>query len=177
MATVSQPATTFHMRRACESDLPQAAALGSTLLREFERRDPGRFPLLNDPPEPNFEAFLARCRLDPQWVVLVAEMDGAIVGYALGSLEPVNWKILAREHGMIQDLIVAPEARGRGVGEALLKRMMRELRALGAERILLQTPVDNECARRLYEKLGFRPTLIEYYQGPEDISNEVPVQE
>jgi ribosomal protein S18 acetylase RimI-like enzyme len=162
----------FSTRRATESDVREAAQLGCLLLREFAERDPSRFPLINDPPEPGFEGFLARCRLNPEYVVLVAEEEGRIVGYALGSLEAVNWTILAREHALIQDVVVDPDFRGRGIGTALVQRMVRELRTLGAERILLHMPIHNESARQMYENAGFRATMVEYYRGPEDVTQD-----
>jgi GNAT superfamily N-acetyltransferase len=51
------------------------------------------------------------------------------------------------------DVFVASEARGRGVGVALVEGVMAVLEPLGLTRILLATG----DAHRLYEKFGFRP--------------------
>ena len=54
----------------------------------------------------------------------------------------------------LKDLFVTHEARGRGVGSALLAHLARDARRLGIARIDLTTDADNDAARRLYERLG-----------------------
>jgi len=46
--------------------------------------------------------------------------------------------------------------RGRGVGRALLERTLADARAKGLTRIELAVGVDNERAKKLYEKFGFQ---------------------
>lgn len=54
----------------------------------------------------------------------------------------------------IHDLAVCPEARGAGVGAALLAAVENEARQLGCCKITLEVRADNP-ARRLYERHGF----------------------
>jgi ribosomal protein S18 acetylase RimI-like enzyme len=51
------------------------------------------------------------------------------------------------------------EARGRGVAEALVRRLLVEFERRGVRRVRVTTDVGNERARRLYRRLGFRHTL------------------
>jgi GNAT superfamily N-acetyltransferase len=53
---------------------------------------------------------------------------------------------------------VAPSARRAGVGEALTNAVCEWVRAQGDRRVYLGVAEDNEPARRLYERLGFRMT-------------------
>lgn len=53
---------------------------------------------------------------------------------------------------------VAPEARGRGVGEALAHEVVAWARGRGLRRLVLDVAVHNVPARRLYERLGFVAT-------------------
>jgi ribosomal protein S18 acetylase RimI-like enzyme len=53
---------------------------------------------------------------------------------------------------------VAPAARGRGVGEALVTRVIAEARALGGREVRLDVAVDNPGAERLYARCGFART-------------------
>ena len=55
-------------------------------------------------------------------------------------------------------LWVAPEARGRGVGSALVEAVVRWARAEGFNEILLDVADDNHAAGALYDSLGFAPT-------------------
>ncbi|MEV6444316.1 GNAT family N-acetyltransferase [Amycolatopsis sp. NPDC051716] len=52
-------------------------------------------------------------------------------------------------------LAVAPSARGRGVGEALIKAVFDRARALGLRRVVLSSVDRMHSAHRLYERLGF----------------------
>jgi ribosomal protein S18 acetylase RimI-like enzyme len=55
----------------------------------------------------------------------------------------------------LEEFYVAPEHRGRGLGRALLERVLEFARGRGAGRIDLGTAVDDRAARALYESLGF----------------------
>jgi ribosomal protein S18 acetylase RimI-like enzyme len=74
----------------------------------------------------------------------LAEADGELVAAAL------NWK-----EGYVKDLVVHPEHRRRGLGEALMLHTFREFRRRGAARVTLKTDSINPTeAWRLYERLG-----------------------
>jgi N-acetylneuraminate synthase len=51
---------------------------------------------------------------------------------------------------------VAPEARGRGIGRAVLAAAEAHLRALGAEAIYAEVRVDNAASQRAFEAAGYR---------------------
>jgi GNAT superfamily N-acetyltransferase len=62
----------------------------------------------------------------------------------------------AARRGYVQRLAVAPDVQGTGLGRALLVDGLRWLRRRGAARAVVNTQVDNDRARHLYESLGFR---------------------
>jgi putative acetyltransferase len=53
-------------------------------------------------------------------------------------------------------MTVAPDWRGRGVGSALMAETIRWARSVGVEKLALTVYPDNEAARALYGKFGFR---------------------
>ena len=53
-------------------------------------------------------------------------------------------------------LAVAPDARGRGVGEALLRAALAHGSEVGAQRVVLSTLVEMRAAQRMYQRLGLR---------------------
>ncbi|MFI7409898.1 GNAT family N-acetyltransferase [Streptomyces sp. NPDC049627] len=84
---------------------------------------------------------------------LVAELDRRIVGYVrLGFPTPLASNAHVRQ---IQGLAVADEARGRGVGRALIRAAVEEARRRGARRLTLRVLGHNTAARKLYESEGF----------------------
>ena len=52
-------------------------------------------------------------------------------------------------------LAVSPRARGRGVGEALVRACLDEARRAGAHAVVLSTQPRMSAAHRIYERLGF----------------------
>ncbi|MGX1474050.1 UNVERIFIED_CONTAM: ribosomal protein S18 acetylase RimI-like enzyme [Streptomyces canus] len=84
---------------------------------------------------------------------LVAEADRRILGYVLlGFPTPIEANAHVRQ---IQGLAVSEEARGRGVGRALIRAVTDEARRRGARRLTLRVLGHNTPARGLYESEGF----------------------
>jgi len=54
-----------------------------------------------------------------------------------------------------EDLVVHPDERKRGIGEALLKHVVEQARAEGVMRITLLTEMQNERAQAMYRRVGF----------------------
>jgi ribosomal protein S18 acetylase RimI-like enzyme len=63
--------------------------------------------------------------------------------------------------GAIYDILVDPAHRRNGIGRLLLDATIAELKKLGAPRVVLSTAEQNQEAQRLFERAGFRRTMIE----------------
>lgn len=90
----------------------------------------------------------------------VAEENDVLVGYFVG-------RAVAGE-GEILNLAVAPEARGRGFGAALLEHGLGVLTAAGAQEVFLEVRAGNAAAIALYARRGFRQVgrRARYYSRP-----------
>ncbi len=65
-----------------------------------------------------------------------------------------TWQTLnAARAAVMNDLFVAPDARGKGVGRALIEECRRHAREHGAAELVWETALDNETAQRLYDSL------------------------
>lgn len=64
--------------------------------------------------------------------------------------------------GMIQNLGVVPEMRGRGLGAALLLKALEGFRRSGLRKGMLEVTADNTVAVRLYRRMGFRRSRTVY---------------
>lgn len=85
-------------------------------------------------------------------VVLVAEADGEIVGFASGGREMERDEFF---RGEIYTLYVHPSAQRRGIGAELLVEMLRALATLAP--VIVWVLQENESAQRFYEELGGVP--------------------
>ena len=85
-------------------------------------------------------------------VQLIARSDGAAVGFAT-----IYWSwatTIAARIGVMNDLYVAPAARGTGTAEALIQACAEESRRHSAAELTWQTAPDNERAQRVYDRVG-----------------------
>jgi len=75
---------------------------------------------------------------------------------------------LVFEELRVMDLAVAPAARRRGVGRALVSRALRFAQDRGASRAVLEVRESNEAAQALYARFGFRRVARRagYYSHP-----------
>jgi GNAT superfamily N-acetyltransferase len=91
---------------------------------------------------------------------LVAEQDGRIVGIAHCILHRSTW--VRGDHVYLNDLFVAPDARGSGAGRALIEAIYARADAMGAERVYWLTHETNATARKLYDSLAVNDGFVEY---------------
>lgn len=149
------------VRSAAVEDAAALGRLGALLVGTHHELDTQRFIPATPGTEQGYAAWL-RSQLEvPDVFVLVAEREGAVVGYAYGGIEGHDWMALRGPAGVLHDLVVDPAHRGHGIGRLLLDAVVAALRAGGAPRVVLSTAARNEAAKRLFARAGFRPTMVE----------------
>lgn len=105
---------------------------------------------------------------DARLKCLVAEEDARLIGYATFSVEVSTWD--ADRYMHMDCLFLRPEARNKGIGRALMRRIAQEARDQGVIRMQWQTPSFNVDAIRFYDRLG--PEKKEKYRmflGAEEV--------
>jgi GNAT superfamily N-acetyltransferase len=158
---MSPPPSDVVIRRAAARDLADMGELGAQLMRTHYAFDPLRFLEPGRGDGEGYARFLASQLDEDGAAVFVAERQRRIVGYVYAAIEPLSWKDLRDECGFIHDLLVSDAARGGGIGEALLDAAIEWLREQAMPRVVLGTAAQNDRARRLFERRGFRPTMME----------------
>jgi GNAT superfamily N-acetyltransferase len=105
------------------------------------------------------EQFIGNYLSPPLRITLGAFGGDRLVGIA--SL--LRWSPRKTRHkAMVTGMYVAPEARGAGLGRALLDALIEHARGLeGLRDLSLAVTVTNAAARTLYQRLGFVPFGIE----------------
>jgi [ribosomal protein S18]-alanine N-acetyltransferase len=139
----------------------------STIIRDFR---PEEIPRMHEIDRLCFPDYMAYSRAELIYFVKhaasitrIAECAGEIIGFAVGCCAPGS-------QAHIITLDVAPEARRRRVGTALMEALHEEFRKRGVVQVALEVATGNESAQRFYEKLGYelKKLLRGYYKNRSD---------
>ncbi len=144
----------MQVRRARPEELAAAGAVVRSAYETdgFTEGDPGYAEELQD----------AAGRAEDAEVVVAVGADGTVLGCVTFVLPGTTWAELSREgEAEFRMLGVRPDARGQGVGEALVRWCVGRARKLGCSRLVMCSIDRMTAAHRLYERLGFvrRPDL------------------
>lgn len=141
----------FQIRRAVAADARAIASLLNKAFVEYQSLyTPGGFAATALTPE----QVVMRINEGPVWIVLGDEL-------VLGT----GAAIQKGEALYIRGMAVAPEARGAGIGELLLREIERFANETGVSRLFLSTTPFLTRAIKLYERWGFQRTT----DGPHDL--------
>lgn len=86
--------------------------------------------------------------------------DGPVIGIANCVLHPVTWSDAPACY--LEDLFVAPQARRRGAGGALIRTVVERSSAAGWYRVYWMTKRDNRTARTLYDAIAGKTDWVRY---------------
>lgn len=135
-------------RRATAADLPAVVRLLAEDQLGRTRDDP------SEPLDPAYVAAFERVASNPRDMLLVVESQGRVVGtLQLTILDGISRRGASR--GQIEAVRVAAEARGRGIGEALMQHAISLARDAGCRLVQLTTDKRRADAQRFYKRLGF----------------------
>lgn len=94
-------------------------------------------------------------------LLVVKAADG---GSVLGALTLIHFRIPSGIRAWIEDVVVDANARGQGIGKALIQAAIEKSRDLGAKTLDLTSNPDRESAHRLYEGVGFSVRTTKVYR-------------
>jgi|SRR5665648_172044 len=100
--------------------------------------------------------------LDPNsgMVGRLAELDGAVVGFTISVLHPGSWTLTPTCY--LEDLFVDSQARGHGLGRALIDDLVALGRDRGWSRLYWHARQSNDTARRLYDSYVEADDFVRY---------------
>lgn len=90
----------------------------------------------------------------------VAVQGETLIGLTHFVFHPHGWKV--EDTCYLQDLFVAPAARGTGAARALIEAVYAAADAAGAPSVYWMTQEDNAAGRRLYDRIGTLTNFIKY---------------
>ena len=156
------------IRRATLADMPSVGRLGALLVRLHHDFDAQRFIASTPRTEHGYASYLGSQLENPDIVILVAVRDATVLGYTYAGVEGFDYMSLRGPAGVVYDIVVDPEVRGQGIGTLLLEATIAALQERGAPRIVLSTAERNVPAQRLFDRAGFRRTMIEMTKEMDD---------
>jgi ribosomal protein S18 acetylase RimI-like enzyme len=118
---------------------------------------------LSSPP-PTEADLRAVVEADATFLLVARELDPQGRGQIAGSVTLVVFAIPGGTRARIESLVVDEDARGRGVGEALLRAALARAQALHARSVDLTSSPRREAAQRLYQRLGFERRETNVYR-------------
>jgi ribosomal protein S18 acetylase RimI-like enzyme len=133
-----------------------ATEASDELVKAFARL----IPQLSKSSPPPSGAEVAEMVASPASDVLVARLDGRIVG----TLTLVVFRIPTGVRAWIEDVVVDDAARGHGVGDLLNRSALELARSKGAKTVDLTSRPSREAANRLYQRIGFQPRETNVYR-------------
>jgi ribosomal protein S18 acetylase RimI-like enzyme len=139
------------VRPAEEADLPRLAELARAAIAELMPTKGGALWARREARSEPVDGSLGAALRDPGQLVLVGTIDDAVIGYAAVRTERLrDGAVLA----VLDDLYVEPEARGVGVGEAMMDEVVSWSRAQGCVGIDGLALPGNRETKNFFESFG-----------------------
>ena len=133
------------IRDARESDIPRIEKLMAELIEAVDAQESLDMSMVAE-----------NCRIllnNADSHILVAEMDGSVIGAI--NLSVRKTIIHPEASGLIDEIVVAREHRGKGIGRELINAAVEKCKQLGCCEIEVSTEITNTRARNFYKSFGF----------------------
>ena len=142
----------FHIRKAAPRDEQRWHAMFAALVAT------GPEPCGGDAPAFVWDSVMTPDQ--PMRLLMAVDRDDEPVGFLLYLTHPYSWSL--RPVAYLLDLYVEQASRGRGVGRALIERLIEIGREAGWLKIYWMTQADNDQAHALYGSIAQRSPLVRY---------------
>ncbi len=147
------------IRKPTRDDIPHLANLILRFYMFNEEFDPAM--AVRENPEETAVKLAEEYIEEGSGVTLVAQHDDKVVGYVRVEIRDKPL-LAAGKIGVITELYVMPQFRGRGVASSLVEEAGNAVTAMGINVITAEFPDLNFVAKNFYKKLGFRPYMDLY---------------
>lgn len=142
-------------------DEPALLSFIAGLQRHEHRFEPDR--RIDPAVAEDYFAVLMKRVAEHQGRIFIAEMGGVAIGWAVFVVEQNAIYVVEgeRTYGYVAELFVNEEARGRGIGQALIKACESEGRAKGLKLMMIGVLAGNQRAGSVYTLAGYSPYATE----------------
>jgi len=150
-------------RNAGPDDVPALIRMYGDLADE-QRAIRAIWPYADGLPAPVDDALITLLQRSDA-IVVVGEIDGVPLGFLLAVEEPLLDPVSDRRIGVVQLIFTADEARGVGVGAAMLDLTMRQLTDRGIDLFDARVSPGHRMAKNFFESNGFKARSITMHRG------------
>jgi ribosomal protein S18 acetylase RimI-like enzyme len=150
----------MEIRPATADDVAGVLPMVARVCAFHEGMDPQKYAFLPHAEE-RYRGWLADRAADERSVFLVAEREGRLVAFLVGTVEGEVPIYRVARYGFIHDLWVEPEYRNEGIARQLVMLAVERFREMGVPQVRLDTAAENGVARKLFEACGFRMSTVE----------------
>jgi len=150
-----QPGATT-IREGQHSDLQQVSSLWLEMINHHRSLDDHAWEPAPDGQE-KFREWMEETLALEERVLLVAEVEGKVVGFTHGSLGSSPAPMAPRRIGFITDLAVAAGHRRLGIGRQLAEAATQWFAQQNASAVKLSAATANQAAVAFWRALGFEP--------------------
>ena len=148
------------IRCATAADVPGVLPMVAAVAAMHKAWDPAKFAYKAEP-EQMYRGWLTGRTTDARSVFLVAERDGRLLGFLVGTVEQEIPIYTVREFGFVHDIWVDPGYRNEGIGRQLVMLAIERFREIGVPQVRGDTAAANDAARGLLKRCGMRPSTTE----------------
>lgn len=149
--TNSPSDTGIQIRRARHADVSRIAAL---IMQGAAHQTQTLAEIEAEAADPVYAAAFTEIEASPRDALFVAEREGRVVGTFQVTLIP-GLAARGRRRAKFESVHVAPECRGHGIGEAMIRHALDFARENGAGLVELSSNKSRKDAHRFYVRLGF----------------------
>lgn len=148
------------IRPATADDVPGVLPMVGKVCAYHEGLDPQRYSFVPQIEE-RYRGWLTERAGDGESVFLVAEREGRLVAFLVGSVLGEIPIYRVKRYGFVHDVWVEPEYRNEGIARQLVMLAVERFRGMGVPQVRLDTAAPNGVARKLFAGCGFRESGVE----------------
>ena len=143
--------------KATDKDIPQMIPLWRGLIDSHAQMERMFMPTGNA--DEKFTEYLLSLLDKDNYLVAVAGSGSKVVGYVIASVSTTPEVFVIRRRMYLQDMVVDPESRRKGIAKGLMNAVMAFAKEQQVEKIDLLVAVKNEGANKFWKEMGFEPAM------------------
>ena len=143
----------MEIRKANQQDIDQVTKFGIILLKQHSDLDP--YFTAVESVDKVYRKFLESCLNADGKLLLVAESNDKLMGYAVGVIQERSSIFEITENGYINDVFVAEEYRERGIAKKFLKELKQWFESKNIKYVELTVHAKNSIGKKTWAHFGF----------------------